>query len=300
MAKTTDLPDLDLPEGVVVRGAIKPGYEALLSSEALAFVAGLERKFGAERHRLLDRRAAIQHRLDLGWKPDFLAETRAIRDGDWRVAPHPARYCRPPHRDHRPDRPQDGDQRAELRGQCLHGRFRGRDHAVLGQSDRGPGQFVRCGAADHRLRRSRDRPALRAEQQDCGSVRAPARLASAGKAPAGRWRADVGRAVRFRPVLFPQRQGIGGARHRPLFLSAEDRKPSRGAAVERGVRACAGGAGPAQRHHPRHRADRNHPRRLRDGRDPLRIARPFGRAQLRTLGLYLQLPSRNSPRTRPA
>ncbi len=44
MAKTTDL-----PEGVVIRGEVKSGYEALLSAEALAFVAGLERKFGAER-----------------------------------------------------------------------------------------------------------------------------------------------------------------------------------------------------------------------------------------------------------
>jgi malate synthase len=84
MAKTTDLPD-----GVVVRGEIKPGYEKLLTPEALTFVAGLERNFGAERRRLLDRRAEIQRRLDGGWKPDFLPETKAIRDGDWRVAPVP-------------------------------------------------------------------------------------------------------------------------------------------------------------------------------------------------------------------
>ena len=84
MAKTTDLPD-----GVVVRGAMLPAYENVLTPEAIAFVAGLERKFGAERRRLLDRRADIQHRLDAGWKPDFPTETKAIRDGDWRVAPIP-------------------------------------------------------------------------------------------------------------------------------------------------------------------------------------------------------------------
>ena len=90
MAKTTDLPGtVGLPGGVVVSGAMRPGYENMLTPEAMAFVAGLERKFGAERRRLLDRRADIQHRLDAGWKPDFPTETKAIRDGDWRVAPIP-------------------------------------------------------------------------------------------------------------------------------------------------------------------------------------------------------------------
>jgi malate synthase len=84
MPKTTDLPG-----GVVVRGEMKAGYEKLLTPEALTFVAGLERKFGGERHRLLDRRTGVQRRLDGGWKPDFLPETKAIRDGDWRVAPIP-------------------------------------------------------------------------------------------------------------------------------------------------------------------------------------------------------------------
>ncbi len=85
MAKTTDLPEF----GVVVSGAMRRGYEKMLTPEAMAFVAGLERKFGAERRRLLDRRADIQHRLDAGWKPDFPTETKAIRDADWRVAPIP-------------------------------------------------------------------------------------------------------------------------------------------------------------------------------------------------------------------
>jgi malate synthase len=84
MAKTTDL-----PAGVVVRGAMKPGYEKVLTTEAVAFVAGLERKFGPERQRLLARRADIQRRLDGGWKPDFLPETKAVREADWRVAPIP-------------------------------------------------------------------------------------------------------------------------------------------------------------------------------------------------------------------
>jgi malate synthase len=77
------------PQGVAIRGTMNPGYEKVLSPEAVAFAAELERKFGPERRRLLARRAEIQQRLDGGWKPDFLPETKAIRDGDWRVAPVP-------------------------------------------------------------------------------------------------------------------------------------------------------------------------------------------------------------------
>ncbi|MGA7866990.1 MAG: malate synthase A [Stellaceae bacterium] len=75
--------------GVAIRGPIKPGYEQVLTPEAIDFAVELEREFGAERRRLLARRAEIQRRLDAGWKPDFLPETKAIRDGDWRVAPIP-------------------------------------------------------------------------------------------------------------------------------------------------------------------------------------------------------------------
>jgi malate synthase len=75
--------------GVAIRGPMKPGYEKVLSPEAIGFAVELEREFRAERRRLLARRAAVQRRLDGGWKPDFLPETKAIRGGDWRVAPIP-------------------------------------------------------------------------------------------------------------------------------------------------------------------------------------------------------------------
>jgi malate synthase len=80
---------IDLPEGVVLRGEVECGWDRVLTPEAIAFAAALEREFGEERRRLLARRADLQHRLDAGWKPDFLPETGRIRDGDWRVAPIP-------------------------------------------------------------------------------------------------------------------------------------------------------------------------------------------------------------------
>lgn len=78
-----------LPPGVQLVGPLKPGYEQILTPEALAFLADLERRFGPRRIELLKLREKRQQRLDRGEKPDFLAETAEIRDGDWKVAPLP-------------------------------------------------------------------------------------------------------------------------------------------------------------------------------------------------------------------
>ena len=75
--------------GVEIRGAMQPGFADILSPDALAFVADLERRFGPERRRLLTLRAERQARLDRGEKPDFLPETAAIRAANWTVAPLP-------------------------------------------------------------------------------------------------------------------------------------------------------------------------------------------------------------------
>jgi malate synthase len=69
------------PERVEVAG---PGDDEILSSEALAFVALLQRELGPRRAELLQRR-----RERIG-RPDFLDETRDVRAGDWRVTPPPS------------------------------------------------------------------------------------------------------------------------------------------------------------------------------------------------------------------
>jgi malate synthase len=73
--------------GIEVTGAVDGRRQEVLTDEALAFVAGLQREFGARRAELLAARAERQARLDAGELPDFVAETRAVReDGSWRVA----------------------------------------------------------------------------------------------------------------------------------------------------------------------------------------------------------------------
>ena len=75
--------------GVQVTGKPGPRYGEILSPDALAFVAELHRRFDATRKRLLAGRAARQARFDAGELPDFLHQTRHIREGDWKIAPIP-------------------------------------------------------------------------------------------------------------------------------------------------------------------------------------------------------------------
>ena len=86
---------ITLPEGMQISGAIKPGFERVLTPEALALVAKLSRKFEPRRQALLAKRVERAQRLDAGERPDFLAETVHIRNGDWKIAPIPkALECR--------------------------------------------------------------------------------------------------------------------------------------------------------------------------------------------------------------
>jgi len=76
--------------GVEVRGPVEGRSREILSDGALAFVAGLHRRFDGRRRELLAARAARQARVDAGELPGFLPETRVIREGDWRISPVPA------------------------------------------------------------------------------------------------------------------------------------------------------------------------------------------------------------------
>ena len=76
--------------GVEVKEPVPAGYEDVLSPEALAFVAGLQRRFNPTRQALLKAREERQRALDDGARPAFLAATAQVRDSDWRVAPIPA------------------------------------------------------------------------------------------------------------------------------------------------------------------------------------------------------------------
>ncbi|MGZ5715490.1 MAG: malate synthase A [Caldimonas sp.] len=80
---------LTLPPGVAINAPILPGFETILTGPALELVAKLHRAFEPRRRQLLAARAERARRLDAGERPDFLAATKSIRDGDWKITPVP-------------------------------------------------------------------------------------------------------------------------------------------------------------------------------------------------------------------
>ena len=80
----------NIPAGMQVLGAITPDYAQILTGDALAFLGKLHRNFNARRLDLLARRVQRQKEIDAGAVPDFLQETKAIRDAQWQVSPVPA------------------------------------------------------------------------------------------------------------------------------------------------------------------------------------------------------------------
>ena len=76
--------------GIEVSGPEVPDLDHVVTTDALAFVAALVRRFGPTRDTLLARRVETQRRLDAGVMPDFEPDTARVREGSWSVAPAPA------------------------------------------------------------------------------------------------------------------------------------------------------------------------------------------------------------------
>lgn len=70
-------------------GKMTKDYEAILTPEVVAFITELAERFSARRDLLLKKRVERQKRIDAGEMPDFLPQTRQIRESDWKVAPIP-------------------------------------------------------------------------------------------------------------------------------------------------------------------------------------------------------------------
>ena len=78
------------PVPLRIRGPEIDGGAELLSATTMEFVGALVDRFAARRAELLARRPEFHERLRAGGRPDFPAESRSIRDAEWRVAPPPA------------------------------------------------------------------------------------------------------------------------------------------------------------------------------------------------------------------
>jgi malate synthase len=74
-------------QGLVVRAPGSALVDEVLTKDARGFLEGLHRAFDARRRELLQRRQAVQARLDAGERLAFLPETANVRAAEWRVAP---------------------------------------------------------------------------------------------------------------------------------------------------------------------------------------------------------------------
>jgi malate synthase len=76
-------------EGIEFTAEIPEEFQQILTPEAVTFVAKLSREYRGRVVELLDKRAERQERINAGEMPDFLPETREVREGDWKIAPIP-------------------------------------------------------------------------------------------------------------------------------------------------------------------------------------------------------------------
>ncbi len=186
--------------GVEFRAPVMERYRAVLTPEAVAFVVGLQRAFNARRKELLAARVVRQARLDAGEKPDFLPETKAIRESEWTVAPLPADLL---------------DRRVEITGpvdrkMIINALNSGAKVFMADFEDSTTPTWenvidgqINLKDAIRRTITFEDktyRKELQTQREAGGAVCAAAGVASGGGARGGRWRADVRLAVRFRVV----------------------------------------------------------------------------------------------------
>ncbi len=220
-------------QGIEVIGRVPPEYARILSAEAVAFAARLQRAFGRRREELLTLRATRQKAFDAGSAARLSRRNPGDPRGKLGLCADSRRHSGSPRRDHRPGRPQDDHQRAQFGRERVHGRFRGRQHAELGQQYPGPAQPPRCDPARDRLRHARRQGVTSCSEKTATLFVRPRGWHLPEKHVIGRRQADLRWNLRLRAVLFPQRQGAARARQRTLFLSAQAREPPRGQALER-------------------------------------------------------------------
>ncbi len=78
------------PRRIRVEGALLPGFEEILTPDALAFVGALAEQFSPQLKVLLENRASIHEKIRKGALPRLLDETRSVRESSWTVAPVPS------------------------------------------------------------------------------------------------------------------------------------------------------------------------------------------------------------------
>ena len=73
------------PKNTTITGKISKEFDEILTLDCLEFVADLHRKFNSRRLELLKSRQEVQKKIDGGWRPNFLEETKSTREKNWKI-----------------------------------------------------------------------------------------------------------------------------------------------------------------------------------------------------------------------
>ena len=269
--------------------------------------AGLRRRPAAALRRPPRRAAggapdAPASEIAAGGALDFLPETAEVREGDWQVAPAPARPAGPAGRDHRPDR-------------AARWRSTPSTPAPRSGSPTSRTPTPRTGATSSAARSTCTTPSAAPSPSPRPRARStrsttPTHLPVIVPRPRGwhldeqhltarRAAASSAALVDFGLYFFHNAAELLARGSGPYFYLPKMESPPRGPALERRLHATPRQAlGIPHGHGPRDRPDRDDHGGVRDGRDPLRAARPRRRAQRRPLGLPVQH-HQELPRRRP-
>ena len=185
----------------------------ILTTEALAFVADLQRTFGRTIAELMERRARRQRALESGEERfDFLPETKHIRQGDWVCAPVPKDL-----RDRRVEITGPVDKKMIINALNSGARvfmadFEDSNTPTWQQRRQRAAEPLRSGASHALARHTREK--IPHQREPGRAVRAAARAAPSGEAHRRRRADRARRARRLRPLLLPQRARAHLARQR--------------------------------------------------------------------------------------
>src|SRR6185312_11626630 len=206
-----------MSSSLAISAPVRAELQPILSSEAMEFVSALVERFGPRVSQLLQVREERQRRLDAGELPDFLPETREIRESEWRVAPIPQDLL---------------DRRVEITGpterkMVINALNSGAKVFMADCEDSLAPTWENVVAGQENLRDAVRRTIEYASPEGKKYKLNPqtALLASEREARDARRAAGARRTVRFRAVPVSQRARAHQARHGAVFLPAEAREP---------------------------------------------------------------------------
>jgi malate synthase len=78
------------PDPLALTLPVKEEHQSILTTDALEFIGALNARFAPRVAELLRLREQRQARIDSGAMPDFLPETRTIRESEWKIGRIPA------------------------------------------------------------------------------------------------------------------------------------------------------------------------------------------------------------------